>query len=136
MTLETLEQPKRRGRPPGSKNRRILTDNEVQSLAPKKRGRPVGSKNKPRFKFTPLETPSRAELPRQVYLDDGNKQRDRLVGSWYAVKCTCGGKLIEWNDKKKPDIAAFCPSNAHGGNGKFWLYEEAELLSAKKRGGK
>lgn len=50
-------------------------------------------------------------------------------------KCTCGSKPFSWKDAKKPEIQAFCSHVAHGGNGRFWLYELMAPIP-KKRGRK
>jgi hypothetical protein len=49
-------------------------------------------------------------------------------------KCTCGSKPYSWTDargfsrsKNNSEIAFFCPSVAHGGNGKFWLFSGQPL---------
>ena len=79
-------QPKRRGRPVGSKNKSKATTatavtkstSKVAKSTPKKRGRPPGSKNKPK---TATSKPNKAAAPKRRGRPPGSKNKPKTGGT-------------------------------------------------------
>jgi len=74
--------PKRRGRPPGSKNKSGMAaavEASAPAAAPKRRGRPPGSKNKPKFGAVAAPAAASVAAPKRRGRPPGSKNRPKGV---------------------------------------------------------
>lgn len=80
--------------------------------------------------FAEARKPARGIVWRSGELND----YDQMKPIPASGKCTCGSRPYSWTDargfsrsKHNPEIAFYCSSIAHGGNGKFWLFSGQPL---------
>ncbi|UCF48543.1 MAG: hypothetical protein JSU89_15485 [Myxococcales bacterium] len=102
---------KKRGRPPGSKNRPKAEATPAE--APKRRGRPPGSKNRPKAEATPAEAPKRrgrppgsknkpAEAQQTVTAPPRRRGRPPGSGKAAAAASSSGKAAARSSAKKRP----------------------------------
>lgn len=97
---------------------------------PKKRGRPKGSKNAPKIPAAQMmrTAPILAPVVKAVTIDDGGK----VVELPETGRCSCGKAPYNWVSKGNPERVFFCPDSTHGGNGKFWTWGSSILKPLRK----